>query len=590
MKRVSKKRYLFRALIIYIIACLLLALSSCRALGNLLKGTDRDTGIETVVEEAAEEAGEEVIAEPPAEKTVVKIFIDETVPQNINTAIMRQARVTYPGVEEAARDEAQLKVELISSAGEPDIYWILAPVTSFFTVCDEILWDDFLNFWGGEADSLDYISSGETEITLALTAEVFRALKKILGEPAGTGIKIVEKNELPRLLWENEGYFSIIPFEDIETKYKVLNVDGDSVFNKELDIIDYPLTLGIGLSGENEGSSLSELKKSLERNLLTNRNIEKLTTVNMTGVTAMARQIRKWIDVHGVLSPAEKIADTLRDADITHISNEIPFVEGCTGAREKDIVFCSSPEYIELLRYVGTDVIELTGNHMNDYGNDWMHYTLDMYDEEGWPYFGGGRNIEECYDPATFDTGGNKIAFLGANTYGPSYNWATENTPGSARINMWDEVQKEEDMQKFEELIKDLKRQGYIVIFTFQYEETYNYYPTETQEEDFRRIIDAGADIVSGSQSHHPMGVEFRGKGFINYGLGNLFFAQQRAILGNNPGIIPKHIFYNGRHINTILQTTMLDNFSQPRPTTKEEREKLLESIFGGSIIEDLPM
>lgn len=418
----------------------------------------------------------------------------------------------------------------------------------------------------------------------------------MLGEPSTSQIKIVDKNETVRLLWENKGYFSIIPFEDIDKKYKVLNVDGNSVFYKELDIRYYPLACKINVTGKiNETDDnnredekvISELKNKLKSTISTNRDTGKLTTINITGVTAMARQIRKRIDAYGVLSPGEEIAETLKDADITHISNEIPFVQGCTGAREKDIVFCSSPEYIELLRYVGTDVIELTGNHMNDYGNEWMYYTLDMYDKEGWPYFGGGRNIEECYRPATFEINGNKIAFLGANTFGPESNWATENTPGSARINMWDEAQKEEDIKKFEEVIKSLKSQGYIVIFTFQYEETYSFSPTEYQKADFRRIIDAGADIVSGSQSHYPMGVEFRGNGFINYGLGNLFFGQQLQILGNNPGIITKHIFYDGKHINTVLITTMLNDFSQPRLTTQEEREKLLKSIFEGSIIEE---
>ncbi|GAI70858.1 unnamed protein product, partial [marine sediment metagenome] len=39
-----------------------------------------------------------------------------------------------------------------------------------------------------------------------------------------------------------------------------------------------------------------------------------------------------------------------------------------------------------------------------------------------------------------------------------------------------------------------------------------------------------------------------------------------------------------GKHINTVLITTMLNDFSQPRLTTPEERVKLLNSIFAGSI------
>ncbi|MDD3629211.1 MAG: CapA family protein, partial [Actinomycetota bacterium] len=585
MKKESKKRYFNLPLVLIIIITLFVALflplTSCQAGENFIKDSSRfnidsflkwigfnnneTSGAETTGE--AGETGKEHngqnggVEEAPIisaeDKTVIKIWIDDVIPQDIRTKILKQANQVCNVVEETTKNEAQIKIELMTlpdsedgaqgkdkSDSKADIYWVLAPVISFFTVCDEILWDDFLNFWSGDSESLNYLVDGETEINLILTTEVYNALKKMFGEPSVSQIKIVDKNEVDRLLWENKGYFSIIPFEDISKKYKVLDLNGNSIFDKELDIHDYPLTCKIIItvnnkegyknSGEEE-KVVSELKNNIKSTIATNRDTGKLTTINMTGVTAMARQIRRRIDAYGVLSPGEKIAETLKNADITHISNEIPFVEGCTGAREEYIVFCSSPEYIELLRYVGTDVIELTGNHMNDYGNEWMYYTLDMYDKEGWPYFGGGRNIEECYRPATFEINGNKIAFLGANTFGPESNWATENTPGSARINMWDEVQKEEDMKKFEEIIKSLKSQGYNVIFTFQYEETYSYSPTEYQKADFRRMIDAGADIVSGSQSHHPMGIEFRGNGFINYGLGNLFFGQQLQILGNNP-------------------------------------------------------
>jgi poly-gamma-glutamate synthesis protein (capsule biosynthesis protein) len=306
----------------------------------------------------------------------------------------------------------------------------------------------------------------------------------------------------------------------------------------------------------------------------------------MTGLTALARgkTIGRRMDEYGVLYPAEKIVDVLRDADITHISNEICFVEGCS-SENKFPLLCSDPSYIELLRYVGTDVIELTGNHMNDYGPEWMMYTMEIYDNEGWPYFGGGRNLEDSYLPAIFEVNGNKIAFLGVNAYGlaNANEWAREDSPGAARLNIWNEEEREKDFEKVENIIRILKEDGNIVIFTFQYQETESYSPTESQISDFERIIDAGADIVSGSQSHWPMGVEFRGDGFINYGLGNLFY-NMRDILGLKQGIIAKHIFYDGKYINTILITTMLENLSQLRLATPEERVELLNSIFTASI------
>jgi hypothetical protein len=77
------------------------------------------------------------------------------------------------------------------------------------------------------------------------------------------------------------------------------------------------------------------------------------------------------------------------------------------------------PKYIELLELVGADVIELTGNHFQDYGSVATLQTLDMYKERGWPYFGGGANLEDARKPALFTHNGNRIAFIGCNSIGP---------------------------------------------------------------------------------------------------------------------------------------------------------------------------
>jgi len=530
-----------------------------------------------------QEQGGEKSEDEVEEITTISLWISNLIPEYISTEVRYELSKVFDEIIIAdEKDNSDVWVEIDISGKESEIRWVLVPVVSFFRSFDDITYENIKEFWGGNKEVLNYISVDDSEPELIVTEEVFKVLEKIFGKSGNENIKIESREELS-LNIENNNSLSIVPFNDIEKKYKVLNLDNMSVFDKDLDTASYPLALTVSVESNNPDFE-SKIAESFSEVSITNRDMEKLASIIMTGVTAIVRQVARKIESDGVLSPGEEIAEVLKDADITHISNELPFVEGCDGTRPRGLVFCSSPEYIELLRYVGTDVIELTGNHMNDYGHKWMYYTLDMYDEEGWPYFGGGRNLKDSYKPATFEIGSNKIAFLGANTFGPASNWATEDTPGSARINVWGEVEKEEDMRKFEAIIEELKKEGYIVIFTFQYEETYSYTPTEVQIDDFRRIIDAGADIVSGSQSHYPMGVEFRGEGFINYGLGNLFFGQQLAILGNNPGIIAKHIFYKGKHINTVLITTMLNDFSQPRPTSPEERVKLLNSIFAGSI------
>lgn len=482
-------------------------------------------------------------------------------------------------------EEADVKIELDIISGPDNFLWAFVPVVPFFSTYDDISSGDLKKFWSGDNDVLDYIGVEGSDPVLKVSERTLKALEKIWGPALNTNIQIVEPGGIQEEILGTAGSFAILPFDQIEKEYKVLDLDGVSVFDKNLETRDYPLIFGINIKGA-DPELQDSVKNRLAQASFTNRDLEKLITINMTGVTALARgkHIGARMDEFGFLYPAEKIAGILRDADITHISNEIPFVEGCSHENRFPLL-CSLPEYIGLLKHVGTDVIELTGNHLNDYGLDWLLYTLDIYDDEDLPYFGGGRNLEDSYEPVIFEINGFKFAFLGYNAFGKNgfYEWATEDTPGAAPLDIWEEEKREEGFKSIEDIIKRLKNEGHTVIFTFQYQETERYTPTENQVRDFRRIIDIGADIVSGSQAHQPMGVEFWEGGFINYGLGNLFF-NMRSVLGLKQGIIARHIFYNGEHINTVLITTILEDLSQPRPTTPEERVELLESIFEGSI------
>lgn len=95
---------------------------------------------------------------------------------------------------------------------------------------------------------------------------------------------------------------------------------------------------------------------------------------------------------------------------------------------------------------------------------------------------------------------------------------------------------------------------------------------------DFQAASQAGAVIVSGSQSHFPQTVAFNGDQFIHYGLGNLFFDQMTN--WNRQGFIDRHYFYDGKYIGTQLVTVMLEDYAQPRLMTEAERSKLLTQIF----------
>lgn len=556
--------------------------------------------------------------------------------RDVADPVVEELKIVY-SIEEASlvfetlndSDNASSESSKISE-GSISLYEPLyfAVVSSFYGLIEEVSFGNFLKVWRGEKTSLEDIAGNEQEISMEVSRKNLQILENHFGKCGAAGLLVADQDEIDERIkndnkvdQEQQKILSVVAFDEIKPIYKVLKVDGQIILDKNADSKNYPLTVPIrvyfkekvqnvkengskesllegdssnneenGSPGQNNSDAVNREIKSyilglISRDpLLTNRHSTEIASVIMTGVTALTRQVAAKMDKNGILYPAEKIREVLLDADITHISNEVSFVEDCYAAKPNTMVFCSKPEYIELLKFIDADVIELTGNHLNDYGSDWLKFTIDIYNLEGIPYFGGGINLEDSRKPALFEVNGNKLAFIGANSFGPSSDWATEASAGSAPINTLSEQSKELDMNYYEEAIKALRKKGYNVIFTFQYLETYNYSPTSQQVLDFERMSAAGAAVVSGSQAHQPQGIEISKNGFINFGLGNIFFGQA---LGKEvkQGIIAKHYFYRGRYIYTELITIFIEDFSQPRQTSGMERAELLKEVYNGSVM-----
>ncbi len=448
----------------------------------------------------------------------------------------------------------------ISASGS---VWVYALVAPFPTVTDNVPFEDLMSAWEGASNGL---LSGRD---LLMAESTLRALTALWGEPAAGVVRSVPSDRLLETAWADMSSWAIIPFEEIQPRWKVLSVDGQSPIRKGFDEEAYPLAVSFGLS-----SDLFVLPAS-------NRDESKLATVVLTGVTALVRATAFTMETKGVTRPGELIRDWLVNADVAHISNEVPFDPTCPFPEpgHKNFILCSDPKYIELLTYVGTDVMELSGDHFADRGTQAMLDTLEMYRQEDILYYGGGADEEEARKPLLLEVNGNKIAFIGCNGK-RAYDFAkaTDVRPGAADCG---------DMTFFTEQVKALKSQGYMVIFTFQHEECYHSGPCYAHEWDFHAAADAGAVIVSGSQAHFPHLMEFRGDAFIHYGLGNLFFDQMtyelpdgRIIDGTRREFIDRHVFYDGRYLGVELLTAMLEDFSRPRPMNGRERTAFLSEYF----------
>jgi poly-gamma-glutamate synthesis protein (capsule biosynthesis protein) len=437
--------------------------------------------------------------------------------------------------------------------------WTYALVAPFPTLVEDVSSRDLHSAWSAS-------SSGPfAGIPLLMEESTLVTFSALWGEPAQGAVQIVPAYELLDAAWNQMPAWAIIPFESIEPKWKVLMIDGQSPIQKKFDPKVYPLIATYQLTCANPCPNPIELS-------FQNRDPNKLATVILTGVTALVRATADRMEKKGILYPAEEIRDLLREADITHINNEVPFYSDCPTPDPNQIglVFCSNPRYMELLTDIGTDVMELSGDHFADYGSGAMFETIDIYKANHLPYYGGGLNAAEGLKPLLLEVNGNKLMFIGCN-YKVQYASATDTIPGSVACDFGYET----------EQIKYYRSQGYLPIATFQYHEYEAPETTPQQVIDFRTMAEAGAVIVSGSQAHVPQVMEFYGDAFIHYGLGNLFFDQFTPIKQNE--FIDRHIFYDGRYLGVELITTFLEDYARPRYMKPAERNKFLLEYFDKS-------
>ncbi len=503
-------------------------------------------------------AGTPAITTSPTEPTF-QLWLPGYLPGELSRSIELPPGLSITRQESAAN----LSLVVLDNARQGSKYapWVYALVAPFPTVEDEFSLNDLRDTWRKGPGE-------EAKLQKLLVDRSTRAIFEILWGPASSAVRTLPASGLLDAAWKERSTWAIIPFEQLEPRWKVVAVDGQSPIHKTFDPNAYGLTVYFGLEGQAPSDAVDQIQLS------GNYQPDRLTTVVLTGVTALVRGTATLMESRGMTYPAQDIGDWLREADILHINNEVPFASNCPQPFDwEGLVFCSQPDYIELLESIGTDVVELSGDHFQDWGPEATLYTIDLYEGRGWPYYGGGRNAADAMQPVLFEHNGNRIAFTGCNAKPPGYSGASETTPGAVHC----------DFDQMVDQVRRLKKDGYLPIVTFQHLEYYSYTAHPILQKDFALMAEAGAVIVSGSQAHQPHALEFKNDALLHYGLGNLFFDQTNQGEPPRTAFIDRHVFYNGRHVSTELLTIYFVNWARARPMTPTERQALLQTIFEAS-------
>ncbi|MBK8988888.1 MAG: CapA family protein [Chloroflexi bacterium] len=484
-----------------------------------------------------------------------RVGVSPAAPPELQAHIQQMIQANPAGFTWVGNGEADVVIGLEGT--RPFFSTIYVPAAPFATLTDAISQAALLAAWQSGAGD-----------PLVLTDETAAALTAVWGAPH-TGVQIVPAAELLAEVWQQRPSLTILPFDQLQPELKALRLDGASPLDRDFDPAGYPLTVSFAAGGLE--TAVSDFVAAWN-GPASNYEPAKLTRVALTGVTALVRATAYNMEQKGILWPAEDVGPVLQMADIAHVSNEVSFAPDCPYPNPiGGTTFCSRDSYFALLQHLGVDVVELTGNHLNDWGRANLLRTIDMYEAAGMAVYGGGKDGAAAAEPALFSHNGNRIAFVGCNSFGPTYAWATATEAGSRPCDEGMTAQ-----------VRQLADDGYLVIVTLQYTEDYQYTPSPQQKADFRAWADAGATAVSGSQGHHAQGFDFYKGSFIHHGPGNLFF-DQMDMLGTRQTFVDTYVIYDGRLLNVELWTGLIENYAKPRLMTAEERAQALTAVFQAS-------
>lgn len=394
---------------------------------------------------------------------------------------------------------------------------------------------------------LQAIANGTFDERLVISSSVAEQL------PAHPDTRIVPDDTLRDNLWQNRERFTLLPLNGLNMQYRILFVDDQPI----TQVANYPF-----------GTDTS-----------------RLTRFTFSGVTAITRNTREAINNNGVIWATEAIQPYVTQTDAFHMSNEVSFIEGCPNVSVTVFggtnSFCSLPAHFGIFTQLEVDVVELTGNHNNDYGYEVYLDTLDLFEQNSIDTVGGGETLTQARAPYILTHNGNTVGLVACNAVGPYYAIVNDNDesllggirPGAAAC----------DWEWLEQTLPELASLVDVVVVSVQYTEVEDYLPTSEQQRDFRRLANLGADVVLGSQAHKPQTFEFYGTSrgetaFLHYGLGNFYFDQ--PFWGNMRFFLDTLYIYEGELRAIELFPGIIDDLARPRLMTEEERFNFLFFMF----------
>lgn len=200
---------------------------------------------------------------------------------------------------------------------------------------------------------------------------------------------------------------------------------------------------------------------------------------------------------------------------------------------DKRFNFRMHPDNMPVLKAAGIDCVSLANNHVCDFSEPGLLETLEVVGRAGIGTAGAGTNLDEAEAPAVFELAGGgalRVYSCADSLSGTPDAWSAE--PGRFGVNHvgWLDPLA---TRRVEDRIRAEKNERDLVVASVHFGGNWGYEIPRERRLFARRLVEAGADVVYGHSSHHPLGIEvYQGKPLI-YGTGDLIHDFEGRVSNN---------------------------------------------------------
>lgn len=221
--------------------------------------------------------------------------------------------------------------------------------------------------------------------------------------------------------------------------------------------------------------------------------------MTVVGDMMFDRHVREVMRTKGPTYPFASIQSVLKNSDVVLGNLEGPITSNRSVATDSRLVFTFDPTVAPLIKKVGFTTVSLANNHTLNFGSNGLTSTRQILQRAGIEYFGDPKNRTGYHLTKTL--GQRQVTFLGYHGLASG----------------------------IDTVILDIQQahaKGEFVVVMAHSGIEYKLGFSAGQQRDYRRFIDAGADLVIGAHPHvvEPLEI-YRGK-LIAYSLGNFLFDQ----------------------------------------------------------------